>query len=271
MKKLRKIRKKEELDLKGIIVDKKVAEVLNPCKVVLPARDELKEKLAELEKNNEKLLHNYYIIRILVLTDLYEAGFMEKANDFYNKVMKLETDSRELLNHKKDDLSLLYSRYLDVLKLQNDVASEVEKLLDMLYAKLKATTVRVVLDKDLASLKELYDNIFRELKDFPDIKLAGDYLIYNSGDFINRLVDDLLASLKKIKGCLKYDRKYFIGSDVAVYLDKKGWIDLYNKLLYVYKYIPQIGSGYGKSKALLARFEAKYAVIMFKEEKECRC
>ena len=67
----------------------------------------------------------------------------------------------------------------------------------MSYGHLKISTVSVTINKTTEELEKLYNNINEELKTFTSFEEASEYIYYNSGDFIDKLINSIVAWVKE--------------------------------------------------------------------------
>ena len=65
-----------------------------------------------------------------------------------------------------------------------------------------------------------------------------------------------------------YKKSYFLPSDVVISLDIKEWIELYNKLKFVFKQLSKYNTvSYPSCYDMFNAFEAKYAILMMRAER----
>lgn len=229
---------------------------------------------------NDRIIHEYYIIKILSRIGLKNMDFNIQLMSIDKNVNRLKKDCFDLsriinnikigLKIETDELNKLYKQVNDLSAFQKGLLNQLNEINNMSYGHLKISTVSVTINKTTEELEKLYNNINEELKTFTSFEEASEYIYYNSGDFIDKLINSIVAWIKEtgnIELINTYDRKYFIPSDVVISLDIKEWIDLYNKLKFVIKII----SKYRKEtlilyKQLFDQFEAKYAILMMKTD-----
>lgn len=229
---------------------------------------------------NDRIIHEYYIIKILSRIGLKNMDFNIQLMSIDKNVNRLKKDCFDLsriinniktgLKIETDELNKLYKQVNDLSAFQKGLLNQLNEINNMSYGHLKISTVSVTINKTTEELEKLYNNINEELKTFTSFEEASEYIYYNSGDFIDKLINSIVAWIKEtgnIELINTYDRKYFIPSDVVISLDIKEWIDLYNKLKFVIKII----SKYRKEtlilyKQLFDQFEAKYAILMMRTD-----
>lgn len=229
---------------------------------------------------NDRIIHEYYIIKILSRIGLKNMDFNIQLMSIDKNVNRLKKDCFDLsriinniktgLKIETDELNKLYKQVNDLSAFQKGLLNQLNEINNMSYGHLKISTVSVTINKTTEELEKLYNNINEELKTFTSFEEAAEYIYYNSGDFIDKLINSIVSWIKEtgnIELINTYDRKYFIPSDVVISLDIKEWIDLYNKLKFVIKII----SKYRKEtlilyKQLFDQFEAKYAILMMRTD-----
>lgn len=231
-------------------------------------------------KNNKKITHEYYISKILSRVGLKDLDFNSQVIMMDKHVNRMKRDCFNLtrtieniksgLQIEENELRKIYKQVFDLQAFQNGVLHQLTEINNNSYSHLKISTVTITINKTNEELETLFNNINTELKGSRNFEEAAEYIYYNSGGFIDNLVDSYVEYVKASKNeeyINQYTRYYFLESDVIISMEIKEWIELYKKLKFVLKLMNSHNNNlYLNCYKLFNIFEAKYAILMMREE-----
>ena len=135
---------------------------------------------------------------------------------------------------------------------------------------IRSPPVSVTINKTHEELEKLYYNICNELRSFTTFEEAAEHIYYNSGEFIDNLINNFIKNIKENGNQEQielYDRKYFIPSDVIISLEIKEWIELYNRMKNVLRIMKKNNKlSFINFQEFFDVFEAKYAILMMRAD-----
>ncbi len=237
---------------------------------------DIKSKYDNIIKKNNRVVHDYYICKILSRVGIKDLDFNIQVISLDKHINKLKRDCF-YLSHFIDNLKVGYNPNIDEVKKYYNQVKEAEDfqigLLNQLneinnnsYGYLRISTVTVCLNKTNEELEELYNNISKELEGFKSFEEASEYIYYNSGTFIDSLINLIIQYVKmsKVNNQIEtFTWNYFLPSDVVISLDYNEWIELYNKIKFAMKKIIRYDEKkYQKLHEIVSQFESKYAILM---------
>ena len=242
--------------------------------------DELIFVFNKITSKNDRIITEYYTIKILARIGLKNMDFnlqmmsMEKNVNRIKKdcfdINRLITQIKAGLRFDRFEIEKLYKQVNDLYAFQNGLLNQLNEVNSTSYGHLKIATVSVTINKTHEELEKLYYSICNELKSFTSFDEAAEFIFYNSGEFIDNLINTFIKYIKESGNSEyieMYDRKYFLPSDVVISLDVKEWIELYNRLKFILKIMKKYDKlsfiGYQE---LFDTFEAKYAILMMKTD-----
>jgi len=242
--------------------------------------DELIFVFNKITSKNDRIITEYYTIKILARIGLKNMDFnlqmmsMEKNVNRIKKdcfdINRLITQIKAGLKCDRLEIEKLYKQVNDLYAFQNGLLNQLNEVNSTSYGHLKIATVSVTINKTHEELEKLYYSICNELKSFTSFDEAAEFIFYNSGEFIDNLINTFIKYIKESGNSEyieMYDRKYFLPSDVVISLDVKEWIELYNRLKFILKIMKKYDKlsfiGYQE---LFDTFEAKYAILMMKTD-----
>ncbi len=229
---------------------------------------------------NDRIITEYYTIKILSRIGLKNMDFNLQMLSMEKNVNRIKKDCFDLnriisqlkngLNYEREGILKLYNDVNDLYAFQNGLINQLNEVNSTSYGHLKISTVSVTINKTHEELEKLYLNICNELKPFNTFEEASEYIYYNSGDFIDKLINTFVMYVKESGNeeyIKQYDRKYFLPSDVVISLDIKEWIELYNRLKFVLRLMNKSNkTTFLSYQELYDTFEAKYAVLMMRAD-----
>lgn len=235
-----------------------------------------------INTKNIKITREFYICKIFSRVGLKDVDFNLQVMAIDKNINKLKKDcftlSRIVDNMRvgiKPDyerLVLVNKQMVDLKAFQQGVFEQLTELNNGSYGHLKISTVSVTLNKNNEELEALYNSISREISTFTSFEEASEYIYYNSGEFIEGIVNRFIECIKETTNeelNNVYNMHYFLPSDAVISLDIKEWIDLYNKLKFVLKQLSKYKTvSYPSCYDLFNSFEAKYAILMMRAERK---
>lgn len=291
--KKRKKQKQEEINIdlispsESIIEEKPVEEKKDNIEDLLKNKstEELTDEsiyiFNKIVNKNDRIITEYYTIKILSRIGLKNMDFnlqMLSIDKNVNRIKKEIFDLTRIISNIKTGLELeregvlmIYNQVKELFAFQNGVFNQLSEINSVSYGHLKISTVSVTINKTHEELEKLYNNICEELKGFTSFEAASEYIYYNSGDFIDKLINTFVQYVKESGNedyIKQYDRKYFLPSDVVISLEIKEWIDLYNRLKFVLRLMNKNNKiTFISYQELFDAFEAKYAILMMRADK----
>ena len=229
---------------------------------------------------NDRIITEYYTIKILSRIGLKNMDFNLQMLSMEKNVNRIKKDCFDLnriinqlkngLNYEREGIVKIYNDVNDLFAFQNGLINQLNEVNSISYGHLKISTVSVTINKTHEELEKLYLNICNELKPFTTFEEASEYIYYNSGEFIDKLINTFVMYVKESGNeeyVRLYDRKYFLPSDVVISLDVKEWVELYNKLKFVLRLMNKNNkTTFLSYQELFDIFEAKYAILMMRAD-----
>lgn len=242
--------------------------------------DELIFVFNKITSKNDRIITEYYTIKILARIGLKNMDFnlqMMSMEKNVNKIKKECFDLNRIINQIKaglkcnrDEIVKLHKQVNDLFAFQNGLFNQLNEVNSTSYGHLKISTVSVTINKTHEELEKLYYNICNELRSFTTFEEAAEHIYYNSGEFIDNLIDNFIKNIKENGNQEQielYDRKYFIPSDVIISLEIKEWIELYNRMKNVLRIMKKNNKlSFINFQELFDVFEAKYAILMMRAD-----
>ena len=242
--------------------------------------DELIFVFNKITSKNDRIITEYYTIKILSRIGLKNMDFnlqMMSMEKNVNKIKKECFDLNRIINQIKaglkcnrDEIVKLHKQVNDLFAFQNGLFNQLNEVNSTSYGHLKISTVSVTINKTHEELEKLYYNICNELRSFTTFEEAAEHIYYNSGEFIDNLINNFIKNIKENGNQEQielYDRKYFISSDVIISLEIKEWIELYNRMKNVLRIMKKNNKlSFINFQELFDVFEAKYAILMMRAD-----
>ena len=242
--------------------------------------DELIFIFNKIISKNDRIITEYYTIKILARIGLKNMDFnlqMMSMEKNVNKIKKECFDLNRIINQIKaglkcnrDEIVKLHKQVNDLFAFQNGLFNQLNEVNSTSYGHLKISTVSVTINKTHEELEKLYYNICNELRSFTTFEEAAEHIYYNSGEFIDNLINNFINNIKENGSHEQielYDRKYFIPSDVIISLEIKEWIELYNRMKNVLRIMKKNNKlSFINFQELFDVFEAKYAILMMRAD-----
>ena len=244
--------------------------------------DELFFIFSKIESKNDRITTEYYTIKILSRIGLKNIDFNIQMLSMEKKVNRIKRDCFDLsriinqikngLTYEREGIIKLYNQVNELFAFQNGLFNQLDEINSVSYGHLKISTVSVTINKSHEELEKLYNNICQELKEFTSFEETAEYIFYNSGDFIDNLINTFVKYVKESGNqdfINSYDRKYFLPSDVVISLEINEWIELYNKLKFVLRMMNKNNkTTFLSYQELFDTFEAKYAILMMRTDSQ---
>lgn len=241
---------------------------------------ELTVTFNNIVSKNKRIVQEYYICKILSRVGLKDFEFNLQVVMMDKHVNRMKKDCFDLsrvidnikagLQFKEEEIKKIYKKVMDLQAFQNGVFHQLSEINNNSYGHLKISTVTITINKTNEELEMLYNNISNELKGFKSFEEAAEFIYYNSGDFIDNLVNSYVEYVKTYNNSeynTVYNKKYFMESDIIISMDIKEWIELYKKLKFVLKLMNNRDNNlYINCSKLFNIFEAKYAILMMRAE-----
>lgn len=261
------------------IKEKKVEEK-KIIKTDLELEKEILYKFNKVIRKNDSVIREYYICKLLSRVGLRDLDFNLQVASIDNHINRIKKDCFELtriteniksgLTFASERLEIINKQLDDLQAFQVGVLNLLAEITNTGFGNLKISTVTVTINKTNEELEILYNNISEELKNYKSFSEASEVIYYNSGDFLDNLVNcfiNYVLGTGNSDYITMYDKKYFLNGDAVISLEIKEWIDLYNKLKYVLKFIGNYDAiQYEKCHKLFDVFEAKYSILMMRTE-----
>lgn len=242
--------------------------------------DELIFVFNKITSKNDRIITEYYTIKILARIGLKNMDFnlqMMSMEKNVNKIKKECFDLNRIINQIKaglkcnrDEIVKLHKQVNDLFAFQNGLFNQLNEVNSTSYGHLKISTVSVTINKTHEELEKLYYNICNELRSFTTFEEAAEHIYYNSGEFIDNLINNFIKNIKENGNQEQielYDRKYFIPSDVIISLEIKEWIELYNRMKNVLRIMKKNNKlSFINFQEFFDVFEAKYAILMMRAD-----
>ncbi len=238
-------------------------------------KDDALKIFSTIQSRNEKVTNEYYICRILSRVGLKDLDFNLQLLALDKNINRLKKEcfdiNRRVNRHEEnEEIETLFKQVNELWAFQKGLQEQLKEINNSSYGYLKISTVSVCLNKTNEELEHLHNCITEELKPFKSFNEAAEYIYYNSGDFIDKLVKQLVDYIKLSNNSEYinlYTIRYFLPSDIVVTMEIKEWIDFYNRLKFVNRQIGSYNALKLKNyKNMFDIFEAKYAILMMKSE-----
>lgn len=233
---------------------------------------------------NEKMMKDYYICKIFSRVGLRDLEFNFQIISIDKNVNRIKKECFNIkrkadllqagLKLNESEVEMLHKQVLDLKAFQIGVMEQLTELNNGSFGHLKISTVTVTINKSIEELEVLYNSITNEVGQYKSFDEASEYIYYNSGEFIENIVNSFINCVKETTNeelVGMYNKLYFLPSDAVISLDVKEWIELYNKLKFVLKQIVKYNTvSYTRCYDLFNIFEAKYAILMMRSERRIR-
>ena len=130
----------------------------------------------------------------------------------------------------EDEIDQLYNKVIYVCDFISGVTNDIKSLKKNYFREFKIPSLLTIQDKNSKELEEIIREVENETKKYKSISEAYDYFVYNSGDLLFDMVDELLL-IKKTG--IKIDRHYFLATDAILLFDYAEWVDLISRIKFV--------------------------------------
>lgn len=242
----------------------------------------INKKYNLINKNNNIIIHDYYMCKIYGLASLDKTEYdleikdLEQGINAVNEKYDLLTKRLETIkNFGEENVVPYYDELNELLEnllgLQRNVLESIKDLSNTFYGKLSISTVNVCLDKSNEELADVSRNVFNKLGN-DTLERCAEELYYHSGEMVYNFVREVVNVVKRSGNkeyIDKYTCEYFLNGDYIIALDEREWINLYNKVKYVLKMINTSHVDlYLKMNERFNDFEVVYLIIMLYGEKK---
>ena len=183
----------------------------------------------------------------------FDYGLIDK---FYNALYK-----KDLLTI--DEIDQLYAKVVYISDFIAGLNQDIIDLKKNYYHEFKIPSLMICQNKSSSDLIKLIDNVEKELKGFKSLTEANDYYIFNSGELIYDMIDELL--LIKNKGIV-IERHYFLASDAVLKFEYSDWVDLLSRIKFVFSKIKGKVETSVKFKRLYEIIETRYMILSIYKE-----
>lgn len=238
-------------------------------------REMINNKFLLLQKSNYDLLNRYYLCKVFSRIAIKDKDFnleMIRIDKNINRVRKeLEKLQKQANEIKYTDTTIddlvgeINEKQRDLENFQKSIIDSVDNVRRKYYNYLKIATVNVCLNKSNFELECLLGDLNNFLDEYKNLNIAAEYIYYNSGVLIVKLINTLVDVINKqanIDYIKTYDFHYFLKSEVVITLEITEWIDLYNKVRFVVKLNDLEVSKYQEVLDLYKQFEVRYLILM---------
>lgn len=300
---LKKRRKSEviEITIPEIVKEKNNINDLNSlyCEKVIEKKEEYsltnchslesKLKVINYDFNNfgikrAEILQWYYIFRLFSVAvkkdDQYNNAkicldkdinsLKRNYEDINRKVKKINTD-QEASDSRCEDI---YSSINNLYAFGKDIIKREEDFRKKYYGDLKVSSITIVKEKTYEELEKLNDSIDKIIIEYGSVEKAKDYFYYNSGQLISEVIDQFVNCISYTnneKTIDKYNYHYFLEQDFALTLTINEWINLFNKLRFVYKHLQNVNEiELLKLNRKYKELENRYIILLLANEIESK-
>lgn len=180
--------------------------------------------ILKLFKYCAKKDENYNIEFIKIDKYLNRLKFDYNLIDKFTSVLYKKEDITE------DEIDQLYNKVIYVCDFISGVTNDIKNLKKNYYREFKIPSLLTIQDKNSKELEDIIVEVDNEIKKYKSISEAYDYFVYNSGDLLFNMVDELLL-IKKTG--IKIDRHYFLATDAILLFDYAEWVDLISRIKFV--------------------------------------
>lgn len=156
--------------------------------------------------------------------------YLNKLKFDYNLIDKFTSVLYKKEDITEDEIDQLYNKVIYVCDFISGVTNDIKNLKKNYYREFKIPSLLTIQDKNSKELEEIIQEVENEIKKYKSISEAYDYFVYNSGDLLFDMVDELLL-IKKTG--IKIDRHYFLATDAILLFDYAEWVDLISRIKFV--------------------------------------
>ena len=156
--------------------------------------------------------------------------YLNKLKFDYNLIDKFTSVLYKKEDITEDEIDQLYNKVIYVCDFISGVTNDLKSLKKNYFREFKIPSLLTIQDKNSKELEEIIQEVENETKKYKSISEAYDYFVYNSGDLLFDMVDELLL-IKKTG--IKIDRHYFLATDAILLFDYAEWVDLISRIKFV--------------------------------------
>ena len=156
--------------------------------------------------------------------------YLNKLKFDYNLIDKFTSVLYKKEDITEDEIDQLYNKVIYVCDFISGVTNDIKSLKKNYFREFKIPSLLTIQDKNSKELEEIIQEVETETKKYKSISEAYDYFVYNSGDLLFDMVDELLL-IKKTG--IKIDRHYFLATDAILLFDYAEWVDLISRIKFV--------------------------------------
>lgn len=209
----------------------------------LPAADiknRALERFKEYVRVHETLSKNYYFVELFVSPAIKDRTYVtsiERLEMDYANLDALFRDTRKTqeLYVFKTDVTLLsaqdfYNKVEELFNYSTDIYHGIQKIQRKYYQKIWLAAYSLLEGNDSQQLKALKGKVSEELKNYPDLGQAYDFVNYHSSELMYNTVSALVDCLHSIGKGENLRPEKFLGTSYALVLNYLQWISLFNRI-----------------------------------------
>ncbi|HHZ18141.1 MAG TPA: hypothetical protein GX390_02515 [Acholeplasmataceae bacterium] len=221
---------------------------LDDCFNAKTKAERILEALQVFEAKEKALLHKYYFLKLFARVASRDSKYNEKMltiDKQVNRMKRIHDEIKkraDILKYVQDDEAFDYSELFvkinDLFDFGRVLSTQLNDIQKQYYHNLKIATYSICKDKTYQELEQLIKDTNEMIQEYKSAQEAYDFIYYNSGELVVQTVKALVEAIEEsgIKSYIDaYPFKYFLPSDDVVVLRFAEWIDLFNKLLYVFR------------------------------------
>lgn len=223
------------------------------------------EVYLEIERENA-------ILNLFMKTTVSDESFFNDRSlmdTYLNRLKKYYKETKIISSCAMDNPSNAYFKVLDFLDIANEIKKEVKRFETHYYNKLKMTSFNALKGKSLEEIIRLSDDVNKFIEEYKSLEECNDFVTYNSGSLVSETVDEVIKAItvNKDKGKVNITKDYFKLSDAVINMEFLDWINLFNKLQYIFERFDSDVFSSENMVKLLHELEIRYFVILINNEK----
>lgn len=238
-------------------------------------KDLINKKFLLIQKVNYDLINKNYLCKIFSKIATKDKDFnieMIRIDKNINRIRKeldeLQKKAKGIKSADSSNDDVIYEineKQRDLENFQKSISDSIDAIRRKYFNYLKIATANVCLNKTNFELECLNNDLNKFLDDYKNLNIAAEYIYYNSGVLMVKLVNTLVDAIRKQANqdyIKTYDFHYFLKSEVVITLEVTEWIDLYNKVRFVVK-INELEMNKNQNVIdLFKQFEVRYLILM---------
>ncbi len=248
-------------------------------KTPLLKNQDLIDAFKKWQNEYDKISKLYYFCKIYSPVATFNSDLEKQligANKYFDHLTSLHNQVGEAIFQLKEEenqeyLNTLLNKLQEMYLTQDSFHNLLAEIKKYYYSKIKIATLNVCLDKEILELQTTEQEMKKFLRNYKTLEEAAQYIYYNSGIIIQKLITDIVNRLKQTKNqryIQLYTNLYFLKSDAVITLNLSEWVELYNKLKFVVKNTPEANLlSYNSLKSEFILFEISYLILMINSER----